>query len=306
MNGNVYHNLMIFHTIVEEGGISAAARKLALSPPAVSHALKSLEGYCGLPLFLRSTRRLELTEAGQRLHADTKPLTGALKNAVENVRELAGDPAGTVRITIPRFAFRAILQPLYAGFCARYPNIRLEISVSDAAVDIVKEGFDLGIRCGDILEDGMVAHQIMPSMRDFLLVSSAYAARCGIPQTPADLVRHKMIGYRLITANRIQPLLLNIDGRQTEVNMPVSLVADDELDVMIDATRQGLGIGRIFEASFRQQPDQEAFIPVLQDYWISYPPIYLYFPQHSQKAGRVRVLIDYLLTQGGKVKDRDG
>ena len=198
-------------------------------------------------------------------------------------------------MTIPRFAFRAVLQPVYAEFCERYPHIQLEISISDATVDIVKEGFDLGIRCGDTLEDGMVAHRLLPPMKDFLLVSQKYADKYGIPQTPADLVRHKMIGYRLITANRIQPLFVRQNGQNVEVNMPVSLIVDDELDVMIDATRQGLGIGRIFESSFKQQPDQQDFIPILQDYWISYPPIYLYYPQHSQKAKRVRVLIDFLL-----------
>lgn len=77
--------------------------------------------------------------------------------------------------------------------------------------------------------------------------------------------------------------------------MPVSLIVNDELDVMIDATRQGLGIGRIYESSFRQQADQQDFIPILQDYWVRYPPIYLYYPQHSQKAKRVRVLIDFLM-----------
>ena len=295
MNAAIYHQLTLFHAIADEGSISAAARKMQLSPAAVSHGLKALETHLGLPLFLRSTRKLELTEAGQHLRANTQTMMATLAREVEQVRDLGDVPSGVVRITIPRFAFHAVLQPLYARFCARYPHIRLEISVSDAAIDIVREGYDLGIRCGNIMEEGMVAREILPAMRDFLLVSESYAERHGIPQTPADLVHHKMIGYRMISANRIQPLLVQQDGRQVEVKMPISLVVDDEMDVMIDATRQGLGIGRIFEASFRQQPDQERFIPILQDYWVSYPPIYLYYPQHSQKAKRVRVLIDYLL-----------
>ena len=304
MNAAIYHQLTLFHAIADEGSISAAARKMQLSPAAVSHGLKALETHLGLPLFLRSTRKLELTEAGQHLRANTQELMATLAREVEQVRDLGDVPSGVVRITIPRFAFHAVLQPLYARFCVRYPHIRLEISVSDAAIDIVREGYDLGIRCGNIMEEGMVAREILPAMRDFLLVSESYAERYGIPQTPADLVHHKMIGYRMISANRIQPLLVQQDGRQVEVKMPISLVVDDEMDVMIDATRQGLGIGRIFEASFRQQPDQERFIPVLQEYWVSYPPIYLYYPQYSQKAIRVRVLIDYLLeytVNSGKV-----
>ena len=87
----------------------------------------------------------------------------------------------------------------------------------------MREGYDLGIRCGNIMEEGMVAREILPAMRDFLLVSESYAERHGIPQTPADLVHHKMIGYRMISANRIQPLLVQQDGRQVEVKMPISL-----------------------------------------------------------------------------------
>lgn len=295
MQASVYHNLNIFHAIVAEGSISAAARKLQSSPAAVSHSLKMLEQYLGLPLFLRSTRKLELTEAGQHLRANTQSLITLLEFEVDNIKNLAETPSGSVRITIPRFAFKAVLQPVYAEFCERYPHIQLEISVSDAAVDIVKEGFDLGIRCGDIIEENMVVQQLLPAMRDFLLISPKYAAKYGIPKRPADLVKHKMIGYRLITANRIQPLMLHQNGQDIEVNMPVSLIVNDELDVMIDATRQGLGIGRIYESSFRQQADQQDFIPILQDYWVRYPPIYLYYPQHSQKAKRVRVLIDFLM-----------
>ena len=136
MNAAIYHQLTLFHAIADEGSISAAARKMQLSPAAVSHGLKALETHLGLPLFLRSTRKLELTEAGQHLRTNTQELIAALAREVEHVRDLGDVPSGVVRITIPRFAFHAVLQPLYARFCAHYPHIQLEISVSDAAIDI--------------------------------------------------------------------------------------------------------------------------------------------------------------------------
>lgn len=295
MNGSIYGYLQVFRTIVQEGGISVASRKLETSPPAVSNALKALEKHIGLPLFHRSTRSLELTEAGERLFESTQSLMFSLENAVENVQELGETPSGTVRITIPRFAYHRLIKPYYAEFCLRYPDILLEISVYDGTVDLAKEGFDLGIRFGDKIEEGVVARQLFPEMQDCLLVSRDYANRYGIPQTPQKLPQHKLIGYRFITANRLLPLSLNINGKITEIEMPVSLIVNDEVDLMVDATRQGLGIGRIFQSTLDLQSDKTEFIPILQDYWVSYPPVYLYYRQHSQKLKRVKVLIEFLV-----------
>lgn len=295
MNGSIYGYLQVFHTIVQEGGISAASRKLETSPPAVSNALKGLEKHIGLPLFHRSTRSLELTDAGQRLLDSTQSLMFSLESAVENVQDLGESPSGTVRITVPRFVYHLLIKPHYAQFCRRYPDILLEISAFDGTVDLVKDGFDLGIRFGDKIEDSVVARRLLPEMQDCLLVSADYANRYGIPQTPQELPQHKLIGYRFITANRLLPLSLNINGKMTEIEMPVSVIVNDEVDLMMDATRQGLGIGRIFQSTLDLQPDKADFIPILQDYWISYPPVYLYYRQHSQKLKRVKVLIDFLL-----------
>lgn len=295
MNASIYHALTIFHTIVAEKSISAASRKLQVSPPVVSNALKSLETHLGLVLINRTTRSLELTEAGERLYAKTQPLVQDLELEMESVQDLGETPSGTVRISVPRFAYHQIIRPHYAEFCRRYPEVLLEISVFDGTVDLLKDGFDLGIRFGDKLSDSIVARQLLPAMQDGLYISPSYAEQYGIPQTLDELKHHKLIGYRFITANRLLPLVLNDGGEQREIEMPVSLIVNDEVDLLVDATRQGLGIGRIFASTLAMQPDRAHFIPVLEPYWISYPPIYLYYQQHSQKAKRVKVLIDFLL-----------
>lgn len=295
MNGAIYHNLQIFHAIVQEGSISAAARKLESSPPVVSNALKMLEKHIGLVLLQRNTRSMELTDAGQQLYQNTQDLMRSLSLAVENVQDLGEVPTGTVRITVPRFAYQHLIKPYYAEFCRRYPQILLEISVFDGTIDIQKEHFDLGIRFGDKVAEGMVARQLLPAMKDCLMVSADYAAQYGIPQSPNDLMQHKLIGYRFITSNSLLPLSINDNGEQREIDMPLALIVNDEVDLLVDATRQGLGIGRIFESTLNNQADKADFIPILQDYWINYPPVYLYYHQNSQKAKRVKVLIDFLL-----------
>ncbi|UOO81068.1 LysR family transcriptional regulator [Uruburuella testudinis] len=293
MNSAIYGQLTVFQAIVAEGSISGAARRLETTAPSVSKSLKLLETHIGLPLFHRTTRKIELTEAGRLLQERTANVVQSLVSAVESVQDLGGNPAGSVRMTVPRFAFQSIIRPHYAEFCRRYPHVQLEISVNDGTVDIIEQGFDLGIRFGDTVGENMVARRLSEPVMQGLYVSADYRAQYGLPQTPAELSNHRLIGYRFITANRILPLVLDDKGQDLTVDMPVSVMVND-IEVMNDAVRKGLGIGRIFDLTWRLLPDREDFIPVLQDYWQRYPAVYLYYPQHSQKARRIGVVVDFL------------
>ncbi len=294
MNNVIYNQIRIFQSIAREGSISAAARKLEITPPSVSKALKLLEQHIGHPLFVRTTRRIELTDTGQQLLTQTSAMVDSLEQALENIRDQSHAPSGMVRITLSRFAYLLILKPAMAEFCARYPGIQLEISVYDGTVNIVDERFDLGIRFGDILEGGVVARQLMKPFREGLYASSAYLNAFGVPVTPADLQQHKLIGYRFITNNRILPLILDHNGEQLTVDMPGQLISND-IEVMADGIRNGLGIGRLFEPVYQLQPDKEAFIPVMENYWKMYPPVYLYYPKSAGKTKRVKTMIDFLI-----------
>lgn len=294
MNNVIYNQIRIFQSIAREGSISAAARKLEITPPSVSKALKLLEQHIGHPLFVRTTRRIELTDAGQQLLTQTSAMVDSLEQALENIRDQSHAPSGLVRITLSRFAYLLILKPAMAEFCARYPGIQLEISVYDGTVNIVDERFDLGIRFGDILEGGVVARQLMKPFREGLYASSAYLNAFGVPVTPADLQQHKLIGYRFITNNRILPLILELKGEQLTVDMPGQLISND-IDVMADGIRNGLGIGRLFEPVYQLQPDKDVFIPVMENYWKTYPPVYLYYPKSAGKTKRVKTIIDFLI-----------
>ncbi|AEF46983.1 transcriptional regulator, LysR family [Serratia sp. AS12] len=293
MNNVIYNQIRIFQSIAREGNISAAARKLEITPPSVSKALKLLEQHIGHPLFVRTTRRIELTEAGQQLLEQTVAAVDSLEKSLENIRDQNQEPSGLVRITLSRFAYLLILKPAMAAFCRQYPGIKLEVSVYDGTVNIIDDRFDLGIRFGDILEGGVVARQLMKPFREGLYASSAYLEAFGTPTTPAELHQHKLIGYRFITNNRILPLILDHKGEQLTVEMPGQLISND-IDVMADGIRSGLGIGRLFEPIHRLQPDKEKFIPVMENYWKTYPAVYLYYPKNAGKTKRVKTLIDFL------------
>ncbi|WP_316862182.1 LysR family transcriptional regulator [uncultured Cohaesibacter sp.] len=294
MDNALYGQLTVFQEIAAEGSIAGAARRLELGSPAISKSLKALEETMGVPLFNRTTRRLEITEAGQMLLNRTSDALQSLRFAVESVQDLGQTPSGTVRITVARFAYLTVLKPLLGRFCKAYPDISLEISLYDGTIDILEQGFDMGIRFGDRLEEGMVARRLMDPFREGLYVSEAYVRCHDLPDDPAGLSSHKLIGYRFITANRILPLILERDGEELTIDMPSRLVTNDT-EVITDAIREGLGIGRLFEPLYDRLPDRDTLLPVLEPHWRTYPPVYLYFPQNSQRAKRIRALIDYLV-----------
>ncbi|WP_456309896.1 LysR substrate-binding domain-containing protein [Serratia proteamaculans] len=298
MNNAIYNQIRIFQSIAREGSISAAARKHEITPPSVSHALKLLEQHIGHPLFVRTTRRIELTDIGQQLLERTAVAMDSLEQSVQSIRDQNQEPSGLVRITLSRFAYLLILKPVMAAFCQQYPGIQLDISVYDGTVNIIDDRFDLGIRFGDILDGGVVARPLMKPFREGLYASSAYLAEYGTPEAPADLYQHKLIGYRFITNNRILPLILDDHGEQLTVEMPGQLISND-IEVMADGIRNGLGIGRLFEPIHRLQPDREKLIPVMERYWKIYPPVYVYYPKSAGKTKRVKTLIDFLITTTG-------
>lgn len=301
MRGATYNQLMIFQAIVQEGNIRNAARKLEIAPPTASQALKALEENLGLPLFLRTTRSMELTEAGQMLYDNTTLAVSALNLALESVHDLRSEPTGKVRLTLPRFAYQWLLQPVYAEFCQRYPQLQLEVFVSDATVNLISKGLDAGIRFGDKVEEGMIARPLTTPMKDAIFAAPAYLDRYGLPEKPEDLAKHKRIQYRFIAANKLAPLILERDGQPFEVAMPTAMIVNDT-EMLVDAACKGLGIGHMATPIVADAFEKGELIPILEGYWATYPGLYLYFPKNSQKAGRVRVLIDFLME---RCKGRD-
>ncbi|MCT7655345.1 LysR substrate-binding domain-containing protein [Oceanimonas sp. NS1] len=162
----------------------------------------------------------------------------------------------------------------------------------DESVNILGTGHDIGIRFGDRVEPGMVARQVTAPMQEALFASDAYLERHGEPASLEDLRQHKLIQYRFIASNQLAPLLLLNDGQTTTVNMPVALVVNDT-DAMVDAAEKGLGIGRIVTPMVAEHFASGRLRPVLQPHWYPYSGLFLYFVRNSQKARRVRALIDF-------------
>lgn len=294
MQKNYYQQLLIFHTIAKTRNISAASRQLELSVAAVSKSLQTLEQHLGVPLIQRTTRKLTLTEAGEKLVQQTTLAVKQIEHSLTDIQSWANPPAGLVRITLPQLAFYLVLQPHYAEFCQQYPQIQLELSIDNATVDIVEQHFDFGIRFGHSIEDGMIAHQLTPPMQEGLFVSKQYALQYGIPQTPTELSHHQLIGHRFITHNRLNPLTLNLNGIEKQFEVKQQLILNDT-EMVVDAVLQGFGIGRIFDLRYQQLDLKDQLIPVLQPYWRQFPALYLYYFPRQQQLKRAKAIIDFLL-----------
>lgn len=292
MDNATYGQLAVFHTIAAEKSISAAARRLGISVPAVSKSLRLLESKAGVPLFARTTRKISLTEAGRALLDKTASAMVQLDAALDQVVDEAGVPSGTVRLTLSRFAYQLIVRPRLAEFCLAWPQIQLELSINDGTINLVGQGFDLGIRFGDALEEGMVAREVYPSFNMGLYASAGYLARYGTPETPDVLSGHRLIAYRFSTSNRLSPLILNRGGQAQTVEISHAMICND-IDAVCDAVLAGIGIGRIFEPLLAGRHQGELFIPVMRDYWQRFPAVYLYYAQRSQRAKRVQAVIDF-------------
>jgi DNA-binding transcriptional LysR family regulator len=288
---DVFSGLTEFMAVADQGSFRAAAAQLRVSAAAVSQAIKTLEARVGMPLFLRTTRSVALTEAGAQLHRRLRSATGEITEALGEIDALRQRPSGVLRLSVPRIALELVLLPVLPAFREAYPDIKIEIDVNDASVDIAAEGFDAGVRIGDIVERDMVAVRLTPGFRWRVLGTPAYLARHGVPRKPEDLLQHQCIGYRFPTAKTVYRWQFQNKGKPLSVDVAGALIVNDHL-TMIALAKAGAGL--VYTADLVAAPDIAAqrLRAVLSAYCISGPGLHLYFPMRSQQQPKLRAFID--------------
>lgn len=234
--------LEVFLAIAREGSLRAAAAALGIGAPAVSHRLKALEREIGVDLFVRTTRSVELTEAGRALLGRADPAFAELASAVEDARGVGRSRTGTLRLSVPWSAYRIAIAPILPAFHEAYPEIRLELSFNEALVDIVRAGFHAGIRLGDRLAPGMTAIRLTSPLAAAYSAAPAYLDAHGRPAHPRDLIGHRCIRYRFISENRFADWQFRENGEIFAVDPPSSLVFDN-FQAVVQAACEGHGIG---------------------------------------------------------------
>jgi DNA-binding transcriptional LysR family regulator len=227
----------VFVTVVRHGSFTHAARELELTTAAVSRRVKALEQRLGVRLLNRTTRRLSLTDAGQQYYEDMSRLLLELQQTEERISGLASEPAGFLRITAPLSFGMRYLGELIAGFHARYPAIRIELTLDDTLRDIVSSGFDAAIRIGKLQDSTLVARRL-GSFRQLVCASPEYLARHGVPRVPQELADHECLHYTNLESPR--DWLFESDGKPLRVRTAGSFGANNG-DVLCDAAVHGMG-----------------------------------------------------------------
>jgi DNA-binding transcriptional LysR family regulator len=288
---DLFSGLSEFMAVADHGSFRAAAAALRVSAAAVSQAIKALEARVGMPLFVRTTRSVALTEAGAQLHRRLRSATGEITEALGEIDALRQRPSGVLRLSVPRIALDLVVLPVLPGFRAQYPEIKVEIDVNDASVDLAADGLDAGIRIGRWIERDMVAVRLTPSFRWRVLGAPDYLARHGTPKQPEELLQHACIGYRFPTAKSVYRWEFLRKGRPFSVDVAGGIIVNDHL-TMIALARAGTGL--VYTADLVAADDIEAkrLRAVLVPYCPSGPGLHLYFPRRSQQQPKLRAFID--------------
>jgi DNA-binding transcriptional LysR family regulator len=185
-----------FLGVAQHRNFRRAAAELGVTPSAISQAVRALEARIGAALFIRTTRSVGLTEAGERFHARAKPAFEELVAASEVARDLGQRPAGLLRLTVPRAVVPILLEPLIASFCQAYPAVEVEIVASADLVDVAAEGFDAGIRLGQFIAADMVAVRLTPPFPFVVVGSPGYFRGRNVPERIDDLRQHACLRTR--------------------------------------------------------------------------------------------------------------
>jgi DNA-binding transcriptional LysR family regulator len=292
-------DIRLFLRVLDLGSISAAARTLELSPAVASQRLKRLEAALGVRLLQRSTRQLKVTPEGAALAERGRPLIEDLEALTSDLGRAAEEVTGTLRVTLPAAFGRQYISPLLPEFLARHPRLRLSIDLSDAMLDLVAEGFDLGLRIGTLEDSNLIARRLADNRR-LLCASPGYLERRGVPKAPGDLEQHDCLLMAGAKGPRDRWTLLSPDGSETTVRVRGPGESNTG-EVVRDAALAGLGIS--LHSAWHVCEDLKAgrLEVVLPEYRLPESAIYAVMPERRLMLPRVRAFIDFVVAQFGDV-----
>ena len=283
----------VFVAVAEAGSFSEAARRLGISPSAVSQAISGLEERLGTSLFRRTTRSLSLTDVGNDYLLAAGPALSQLRQAAEDASGRAGQPAGPLRLTMPRAPFDLLIAAALVKFQDAHPDVDLEIAVEARMIDIVKQGYDAGLRYGNCLEKDMVAVQVAPGSKAVLVASPAYLGHRAMPKRPGDLLDHRAIMCRSQITGLILPWALQSAGEIVQIVPPAAAIVHD-LVSQIDLTVRGFGIVSAPAAYVSGLIDAGKLARVLPLWFLLMEPLYLYFPSRRHQSAALRAFVAFL------------
>ena len=283
-----------FVRIVDTGTFAKAAMSLKLPKTAVTRLVQSLEKHLGAQLLQRTTRRVTPTPEGVAYAERSRALLAQLEAMDSEVGSARGKPRGRLRVDLGTALANLVLLPALPAFCARYPDIRLELGVSDRNVDLLGEGVDCVIR-GGALPDMSHRARKLAEMPVVTCASPAWLEKNGTPSHPNALRGARLVAYESSNTRRAVPLTFNRGEERVELNGPMALTVNDGMACVM-AMKAGLGVGQTLEFMVRAQLEEGSLVALLPD-WSNPPvPVHLITPAQAFVSARVRVFSDWVAT----------
>jgi DNA-binding transcriptional LysR family regulator len=285
--------LAVFAALAEAKNFRRAGERLGVSASAVSQALRKLERQLGVVLAHRTSRSVRLTAAGERLYAGVRPALDEVRATVAAVGELGDAPSGALRLSVADAAASFLSGPLLAGFLTEHPHVELNVDMSNAPVDIVREGYDAGIRLGEVIDRDMIAVPVSGDLRLMVVGAPAYFAQRPPPAHPRDLAGHAILNWHATPDAPPYRWEFTEDGRDFSVALR-GRVLTTEAAVLTQLARSGVGLAMLYENQVREDVERGDLVPVLEAFSTPFAGFYLYYPQRRQALAPLRALIQYL------------
>lgn len=275
--------------IARKGSFRAAAVELGFSTTAMSNAIAKLERDLGVRLFNRTTRSVSLTDAGRTFVAQVGPALQDIHAAIDGARSHQATPTGTLRINAFAAAAREVFEPLLLQFLRRYPEVHVDLVTEGRLVDIVADGFDLGIRGLDLVPTDMIAVPLGLPRGNAVVASPAYLLAHGKPQVPPDLMGHACIRVRLPDGS-LYRWRFEKDGQPLQIDVAGPLTLD-EVSLVRAAVFADFGLGYVIESDVREDVAAGRLVRVLEDWTPPLPPLCLYYPSRKNSSAAFKALV---------------
>jgi DNA-binding transcriptional LysR family regulator len=288
-----FHLIKVFVAVAESGGFAVAARKLGISPPAVTRAIIDLESHLGVRLLTRTTRVVRVTDAGARYVEDCRRILAELDEADESASGLHSAPRGRLTLTAPVLFGARYVTPIVTQYLTRYPQASADCLFLDRVVNLMDEGVDVAVRIGELPDSSMQAIRV-GQVRRVICAAPAYLERHGTPQCPQDLLQHTLISSSGVSPVPQWRLLEHGEPRVIRFEPRMTTTSNDSA---VAAAVSGFGLTRLLSYQVADQLNEGTLQAVLGDFEPPALPVHVVHREGRQAAQKVRAFIDLAVEQ---------
>jgi DNA-binding transcriptional LysR family regulator len=289
-------SIELFCLAAELGNFTSAANSAGVTPAAVSRSISRLEERLGVRLFVRTTRQIRLTDAGRVYFDQCRQALGQLVDAEREITGGQSTPSGLLRISMPTpYAHYRVL-PLLPAFRARYPEVQVDVHLSNRNIDFADEGYDLAIRGRTPPDSNLIARKLEDA--ELVLVATpAYLKRAGTPETLEDLQQHDCIQFELPSTGRKIPWPFHVDGQVVDVATPGGYCCSDDVLGIVTLARSNAGLVQTYRFIVEQDLARGDLVELLPQHGGTARPFILLYPHARHLSLRVRTFVDFLVAQ---------